>query len=83
MCLKVRCGANTRTGILSRQLGQWGVVAALGKFMAVPHQELLPRMKWFDGVEVDFQPILASDQVLLLYSTGWVDITHPVASLLI
>lgn len=83
MRLKVRCGANTRTSIVNRQLGQWGVVAALGKFMAVPHQELLPRMKWFDGVEVDFRPILASDQVLLLYSAGWVDITHPVASLLV
>lgn len=65
------------------QFAQWRVVTALCKFRAVPHQKLLARLKWFDGVEVDVQTALACNQVLLLHSTGWVDIAHPVALLLI
>lgn len=71
------------TNTVDSQLSQWRVVAALGEFRAVPDQELLPRLKRFDGVEVDVQTVLARDQVLLLHSTGWVDIAHPVAAFLI
>lgn len=73
----------TLTGTINGQLFQWRVVTALGEFMAVPHQELLAWVKWFDGVEVDVQTILAGDYVLLLHSTGRVNIAHPVAPLLI
>lgn len=68
---------------VDRQLAQWRVVAALGEFRAVPDQELLPRLKWFDGVEVDVQTVLACDKVLLLHSAGWVDVAHPVAAFLV
>lgn len=71
------------TNTVDSQLSQWRVVAALGEFRAVPDQELLPRLKRFDGVEVDVQTVLARDQVLLLHSAGWVDIAHPVAAFLI
>lgn len=74
---------HTLTNALNSQLAQWRVAAALGKFRAVPHQKLLARLKRFDGVEVDVQTALARNQVLLLHSTGWVDVTHPVAALLI
>lgn len=51
----------TLTGTINSQLSQWRVVTALGEFMAVPHQELLAWVKWFDGVEVDVQTILAGN----------------------
>lgn len=73
----------TLTNTVNRQLAQWRVVTALGEFRTVPHQKLLARLKWFDGVEVDVQPALARNQVLLHHSAGWVDVTHPVAPLLI
>lgn len=65
------------------QLSQWRIVTALGKFRAVPHQQLLTRMKRFDGVEVNVQTILTGNQVLFLYSAGRVHVTHPVAPLLV
>lgn len=71
------------TNSVDRQLAQWRVVAALGEFRAVPDQELLPRLKWFDGVEVDVQTVLAGNKVLLLHSAGWVDVAHPVAAFLV
>lgn len=70
---------HTLTNTINRQLAQWRVVTALGEFRAVPHQKLLARLKWFNGVEVDVQTALACHQVLLLHSAGWVDVTHPVA----
>lgn len=73
----------TLFNIVNGQLAQWRVVAAFCKFRAVPHQELLARLKWFDCVEVDFQTALAGNQVLLLRRTGWVDVAHPVAPLLV
>ncbi len=71
------------TNSINSQLAQWRVVTALGKFRTVPHQKLLAWLKWFDGVEVDAQTALARHQVLLLHRAGRVDITHPVAPLLI
>lgn len=71
------------TCVINSQLGQWRVIAALGKFVAVPHQKFLARMKWFDGVEVYIRAVLASDHVLLLHSAGWIDIAHPVTLLFI
>lgn len=73
---------HTLTNTVRSKLAQWRVVTALGEFRAVPHQELLARLKWFDGVEVDVQTTLAGNQILLLHSTGRVDIAHPVAPLL-
>lgn len=52
---------HTLTSTINSQLAQWRVVTALGEFMAVPHQKLLAWMKWFDGVEVDVQTILAGN----------------------
>lgn len=74
---------HTLTNSFNSQVAQWRVVTALRKFRAVPHQKLLARLKWFDGVEVDVQTTLACNQVLLLHTTGWVDITHPIAPFLI
>lgn len=68
---------------LNSQLAQRRVVTAPGEFRAVPNQKLLALLKWFDGVEVDVQTVLARHKVLLLHSTGWVDVAHPVAPLLI
>lgn len=52
---------HTLTSTINSQLAQWRVVTALGEFIAVPHQKLLAWMKWFDGVEVDVQTILAGN----------------------
>lgn len=74
---------HTLTLFLNSQLAQWRVFAALSEFRAVPHQELLAELKWLNSVEEDVQTTLARNQILLLYRTGWVDVTHPVAVLLI
>lgn len=71
------------TWTVNRQLAQWRIVATPAKFRAVPHQQLLARLKRFYGVEVDVQIVLAGNQVLLLHSAGWVNVAHPVAVLLI
>lgn len=71
------------THAINCQLSQGRVATALGKFRAVPHQQLLALLKRFDGVEVDVQTALACNQVLVLHGTGWVDVAHPVAPLLV
>lgn len=71
------------TTAIHRQLSQWRVVTALGQFLAVPHQKFLSWLKRFDCVEVDVQTVLVGYQVLLLDGTSGVDVTHPVAPLLV
>lgn len=74
---------HTRTKTLSNQLAQRWIVAAPGEFSTVPHQELPARLERLDGVEVDLHAALARDHVLLLHATGGIDVTHPVALLLV
>lgn len=52
----------------------------LGKLLAVPDQQLLFGFHWSDSVEINVPAILTCNQVLFGQRAGWVDVTHPIAS---
>ena len=53
----------------------WDIVIIL---FAIPHQQLSVLRDVSDGLVVDLFSVLEGQEILLFFTTGTVDITHPV-----